>query len=250
MTDLIFCADSHHRYGYYNESTFHTKSSAMITIDSREIDIDVGQDIWLTGNLTIPEGCQALVIFSHGSGSSRHSVRNRFVAGYLNKHHIATLLIDLLTREEDQENHNRFDIDLLTERLVSVTIYAHGLTALSGCSIGLFGASTGAASALNAAARMGDMISAIVSRGGRPDLATMDLDKVKAPVLLIVGSLDTEVTQLNKKVLKSLQSEKQIIIVEGASHLFEETGKLDEVAKLANDWFTTHLIKKVVVHKS
>jgi len=222
----------------------------MITIDSRDIDIDVGQDIWLTGNLTIPEGCHALVIFSHGSGSSRHSVRNKFVAGYLNKHHIATLLIDLLTPEEDRESHNRFNIDLLTERLVSVTTYAHGLPALSGCNIGLFGASTGAASALNAAAQMGDMISAVVSRGGRPDLATMALDKVKAPVLLIVGSLDAEVIQLNKMALKSLKSEKQILIVEGASHLFEETGKLDEVARLANNWFTTHLLRKVVEHKS
>lgn len=220
----------------------------MITIDSREIDIDVGQDIWLTGNLTIPEGCQALVIFSHGSGSSRHSVRNRFVAGYLNKHHIATLLIDLLTREEDQENRNRFDIDLLTDRLVKVTTHLHTLPALSFCSTGFFGASTGAASALSAAARMGDKIRAVVSRGGRPDLAAPFLDKVKAPVLLIVGSLDTDVVILNKKALTLLKCEKEIAIVEGASHLFEETGKLDEVARLANEWFEHHLISAIALH--
>lgn len=219
----------------------------MITIDSREIEIDVGQDVWIKGNLTIPEDCHALVIFSHGSGSSRFSVRNRFVAGYLNKHHIATLLTDLLTPDEDHEYRNRFNIDLLTERLVSVTSYAHSIPELSSCSIGLFGASTGAASALKAAVKMGDVISAVVSRGGRPDLAAQSLDKVKAPVLLIVGSLDTDVIILNKKALTLLKGEKQINIVEGASHLFEETGKLDEVARLAKDWFVKHLINNVVL---
>jgi putative phosphoribosyl transferase len=204
--------------------------------------------VWIKGNLTIPEDCHALVIFSHGSGSSRFSVRNRFVAGYLNKHHIATLLADLLTPEEDHEYRNRFNIELLTERLVRVTSYAHSLPELSACSIGLFGASTGAASALKASVKMGDLISAVVSRGGRPDLAAQSLDKVKAPVLLIVGSLDTDVIILNKKALTLLKGEKQIVIVEGASHLFEETGKLDEVARLANDWFVKHLINNVVLN--
>lgn len=220
----------------------------MITIDSREIDIEVGQDIWLTGYLTIPEGCHALVIFSHGSGSSRFSIRNRYVAGYLNKHHMATLLIDLLTREEDLDSRNRFDIDLLTDRLVSVTTYVHTLPQLSTCLTGYFGASTGAASALSAAARLGGKIRAVVSRGGRPDLAAAFLDKVKAPVLLIVGSLDTEVVTLNRKALILLKSEKKISIVEGASHLFEETGKLDEVAKLANEWFEKHLISAIALN--
>ena len=220
----------------------------MITIDSREIDIEIGQDIWLTGYLTIPEGCHALVIFSHGSGSSRFSIRNRYVAGYLNKHHMATLLIDLLTREEDLDSRNRFDIDLLTDRLVTVTTYVHTLPQLRACMTGYFGASTGAASALSAAARRGGKINAVVSRGGRPDLAAAFLDKVKAPVLLVVGSLDTEVVTLNRKSLILLKGEKKISIVEGASHLFEETGKLDEVARLANEWFEKHLISAIALN--
>ena len=209
---------------------------------NNEIVIAIGS-ISLKGILIVPEEAKAMVIFSHGSGSSRFSPRNNFVAGVLNKSGFATLLIDLLTPEEDSLTENRFDIHLLTLRLMAVTNFIHQQAAFKNFHIGYFGASTGAASAINAAEQSGELISAIVSRGGRPDLADVDYSSVKAPTLLIVGSLDVPVIQLNEVVFKHLRCEKKIAIVAGATHLFEEDGKLEEVAKLASDWFQKHLIK-------
>jgi pimeloyl-ACP methyl ester carboxylesterase len=216
----------------------------MATLLLRQIEIPVGSQGVIKGHLVIPDECRAVVIFSHGSGSSRNSVRNKHVASYLNDHHFATLLMDLLTTEEDSAFSNRFDIDLLTERLINVTSYIQSLTDLRDCTIGYFGASTGAASALKAAAELGPQIGAVVSRGGRPDLASAALPKVKAPVLLIVGSLDKDVIMLNRKAFVLMDCEKQVVIIDGASHLFEEYGKLDEVARLAGDWFKKYLLTK------
>lgn len=213
----------------------------MSILVSHEFIIPVGGDISIRGDLTLPAQYHALVIFSHGSGSSRFSPRNKYVAEYLTRHHFATLLMDLLTPEEDQEYANRFNIDLLSDRLVAATDYIRAMPEFASCNIGYFGASTGAASALQAAARLGDIIGAVVSRGGRPDLAANYLNQVKSPVLLIVGSLDTDVIILNRKALTLLNPKKEIAIVEGASHLFEEKGKLDEVATLATDWFRLYL---------
>lgn len=213
----------------------------METYIQKPIEVSVGHGQYIKGELTIPDACQALVIFSHGSGSSRFSPRNRKVASYLHEQHFATLLMDLLTPQEDREYHNRFDIDLLTDRLIRVTSYAAILPELASCPIGYFGASTGAASALQAAAKLGTMIEAVVSRGGRPDLAENALPKVMAPVLLIVGSLDPEVIVLNRKAFALLPEQRELVILEGASHLFEEEGKLEEVAHLAVDWFTKFL---------
>jgi pimeloyl-ACP methyl ester carboxylesterase len=188
------------------------------------------------------------VIFSHGSGSSRFSTRNRRVATVLNENRIATLLTDLLTVDEDKIYENRFDIDLLTERLVSVTNYAGSLPELKHLPIGYFGASTGAASALKAAARLKDKIQAVVSRGGRPDLADSDLKFIQAPTLLIVGSLDGVVLELNKQAIKFLTCEKKLEIIDGATHLFEEPGKLDQVAALATQWFAAHIVNEKTKH--
>lgn len=207
-----------------------------------EISLLIGA-IHLKGILIVPEGAKAIVIFSHGSGSSRFSPRNTFVAGELNRKGMATLLIDLLTPEEDSIYANRFNIDLLTSRLVTVTNLIHKQTAFKDLRIGYFGASTGAASAIHAAVQLGELISAIVSRGGRPDLADVDFASVEAPTLFIVGSLDVPVIGLNKSVYNDLYCEKQMVIVKGATHLFEEEGKLEEVAKLATDWFQKFLIK-------
>ena len=195
----------------------------------------------LVGNLTIPEGAESMVIFSHGSGSSRFSPRNTYVANVLNKRKIATLLIDLLSPQEDAVYENRFDIDLLTVRLVAVTEYLHESESSKNLHIGYFGASTGAACALESAARLNNLIEAVVSRGGRPDLAVSGLPLVKAPTLLIVGGLDVEVIELNRKAYQLLNCEKHMVIVDGATHLFEEEGKLEEVSALAADWFERHL---------
>jgi len=219
-------------------------------MQTKEINISAGT-LELTGNLNIPEGANSLVIFSHGSGSSRFSARNNHVAKLLNKEKIATLLIDLLTGIEDTVFENRFNIELLSERLIEVTLYVQQLEEVRDLTIGYFGASTGAASALKAAAYLDKTIKAIVSRGGRPDLAKSSLKSVKAPTLLIVGSLDKEVIKLNDEAYSLLNCERKIEIVKGASHLFEEPGKLDEVAVLATNWFkkysnnfkiTTHVV--------
>lgn len=201
-----------------------------------EIKIQAGNVI-LKGNLNIPSDATSLIIFSHGSGSSRFSTRNNLVVEILNKEKIATLLTDLLTESEDRVFENRFNVDLLTERLIGVTSHVRHLPELSHLPIGYFGASTGAASALKAAAQLKELIHAVVSRGGRPDMARSVLPDVKTPTLLIVGSLDSEVIKLNKIAFSLLTCEKKIQIIEGASHLFEEPGKLNEVAHLATDWF-------------
>jgi putative phosphoribosyl transferase len=210
-------------------------------MDINEISIPVAIDITLYGNFKIPFGATSLVIFSHGSGSSRFSSRNNYVAEILNKEKIATLLTDLLTEEEDLIYENRFNIDLISSRLINVTEHVSQKPDVANLAMGYFGASTGAASALNAAARLNGLIHAVVSRGGRPDLSN-SLPRVQAPTLLIVGSLDGQVIDLNKKAFSALRCEKQIEIVEGASHLFEEPGKLDEVGVLAKQWFKKHLI--------
>lgn len=198
-------------------------------------------DIHLPGDLNVPENSGSLVIFSHGSGSSRLSSRNRYVAERLNQQGFSTLLFDLLTPAEDLEYQNRFEIGLLTSRLVEVTRHVLSRSDLHAFNISYFGASTGAASALAAAAELGDRIKAVVSRGGRPDLAMPVLHKVKAATMLIVGSLDHPVIGLNQSAYDKLQCEKRLVIVPGATHLFEEPGKLDEVADLAANWFGTHL---------
>lgn len=205
----------------------------------KELDIQVGK-VTLTGELAIPLKANAIIIFSHGSGSSRFSKRNREVAKYLHEKNIGTLLFDLLTVEEDKHYLNRFNIDLLTKRLAGVTEWLESLPAAKNCRIGYFGASTGAASALKAATVL-PSITAIVSRGGRPDLAMDDLHKVEAPTLLIVGSLDYDVLELNKKAYLQLECEKKLEVVHGATHLFEEPGMMEKVSGLAADWFENHL---------
>lgn len=207
-----------------------------------EITINLSGSLRLKGNLSIPSDPVCLVIFSHGSGSSRFSPRNKYVADALNENGMATLLTDLLTEEEDNIYINRFNTDLLTDRLIAVTNEVSGFSDLSNLSIGFFGASTGAASALNAAAQLQEKIGAVVSRGGRPDLADELLPQVKAPTLLIVGSLDEEVIQLNRIAFSRLQSIKDFQVVQGAGHLFEEAGALDQVTGFAVDWFTRYLV--------
>ena len=191
----------------------------------------------LKGELSLAENTIGIVIFSHGSGSSRFSPRNMLIAEILQKNRISTLLFDLLTVKEDSVYENRFDIDLLTNRLIETTnsIMINPLT--RNLPIAYFGASTGAASALKAAAFFGKKIQAVVCRGGRPDLAFNDLHLVKAPVLLIVGQLDEPVIELNKRALDQLNSTKELIIVPGATHLFEESRKLEKVAELSIQWY-------------
>jgi dienelactone hydrolase len=198
-----------------------------------------------TGDLTIPPGASAIILFAHGSGSSRLSPRNRYVAHALQSTGLATLLIDLLTPQEERENqataHLRFDIGLLAERLLSATDWLHSAPETHSLRIGYFGASAGAGAALVAAASRPEMIGAVVSRGGRPDLAGDALARVKAPVLLIVGGNDDVVIELNQDAVARLPGEKKLEIVAGASHLFEEPGTLEQVANLAANWFTSHL---------
>lgn len=207
---------------------------------NEEVNITAG-DAQLKGDLIIPPDAEAIVVFSHGSGSSRHSTRNRYVAEKLQEKGLATLLFDLLTVHEDQDYSRRFDIELLTKRLIMVTEWLLTDKRTAGLDVGYFGASTGAAATLEAAAQLGDRIKAIVSRGGRPDLAAHKLPLVQAPTLLIVGSLDYEVIQLNELAFNLLKCPKELKIVEDATHLFEEPGKLEEVAKIAQAWFHKHL---------
>jgi len=191
--------------------------------------------------LIIPLKATAIILFSHGSGSSRFSKRNQAVANYLHQRNFGTLLLDLLTTEEDRDYINRFDIDLLTKRLAGATAWLEGFPAAKDCRIGYFGASTGAASALKAASLL-PQIDAVVSRGGRPDLAMPYLPAVKAPTLLIVGSLDHHVLELNKEAYQQLTCEKKLTVVEGASHLFEEPGTMKTVSELAAGWFEKYLL--------
>jgi putative phosphoribosyl transferase len=195
----------------------------------------------VTGDLALPEPCAGLVIFAHGSGSSRHSPRNRRVAAALNERGLATLLLDLLTEEEEVDRTNVFDIDLLSRRLVAATRWSLDQRELRDQPIGYFGASTGAAAALTAAADLGGHVAAVVSRGGRPDLAAPRLAEVLAPVLLIVGGNDDLVLELNREAQAMLLAPSEVAVVPGATHLFEEPGALDEVARLAGTWFGRHL---------
>jgi len=197
--------------------------------------------VTLEGALAIPAHAQGLVIFAHGSGSSRFSPRNNFVAQVLRQAGIGTLLLDLLTEQEDAVYATRFDIGLLTDRLLSTTHWMHKQPGTQHLAIGYFGASTGAAAALKAAAALGASIGAVVSRGGRPDLAEEALSRVQSPTLLIVGSNDTTVLHLNREALAKLSGEKELVVVPGATHLFEEPGALEAVAQEATQWFTRYL---------
>ncbi len=209
--------------------------------------IKVG-DVFLEGELTMPENPSGLIIFSHGSGSSRFSPRNRLVSQFLNKNGFGTFLFDLLTQEEDQDYEQRFDIELLSRRLEEVTRYLIKLPALNNIPLGYFGASTGAASALIAASKLQNKIKAVVSRGGRPDMASGYLEDIEAPSLLIVGELDFDVLNLNKQALEEIAGKKSLKIVEGATHLFEEPGTLEQVAELSLDWFIQNLKPKTKSH--
>ena len=213
-------------------------------VEEKEVTIPVGKAV-INGNLTVPQGAKGIVLFAHGSGSSRFSPRNTRVAREINEAGIATLLIDLLTEAEEEIDEStgefRFNIDLLAQRLVHATEWVKKNPDTESLSIGYFGASTGAAAALIAAAKLPEQVKAVVSRGGRPDLAGEHLPNVKAPTLLIVGGDDTEVLELNRQASQQMTSERKIAVVPGATHLFEEPGKLEEVARLAIGWFSKHL---------
>ncbi|HLW59619.1 MAG TPA: dienelactone hydrolase family protein [bacterium] len=206
------------------------------------------RSVGLEGDLGIPRDAGGIVLFAHGSGSSRHSLRNRFVAELLREGHLGTFLIDLLTAEEEAADaatgYLRFDIDLLGDRLVAITDWLLAHPETRALPIGYFGASTGAGAALVAASRRAAAVHAVVSRGGRPDLAWSFLPQVMAPTLLIVGGHDFAVLDLNKKALEALCVEKALAVVPGATHLFEEPGALEEVARLAREWFDHHLAER------
>jgi putative phosphoribosyl transferase len=219
--------------------------TAHSPVVDEEVQIRVGS-LTLAGNLSIPDASSGIVLFAHGSGSGRFSSRNRFVAGRLQEANLATLLMDLLTEEEESIDrytaHLRFDIGLLADRLVGATDWVSHDPRTADMAVGYFGASTGGGAALVAASRRPGRIAAVVSRGGRPDLAAEALGKVRAPTLLIVGGDDEVVIDLNESALRELSAPvKQLKIVPGASHLFEEPGKLEEVSRLAADWFARHL---------
>ncbi|MDQ0957148.1 putative phosphoribosyl transferase [Streptomyces sp. B4I13] len=208
--------------------------------EDREVDLQAGAMV-LRGQLTVPEGAAGVVLFAHGSGSSRHSPRNRFVAAGLNRAGLGTLLFDLLTEEEENDRANVFDSGLLAGRLADATRWLRGQPETQGLAVGYFGASTGAAAALWAAAEPGARIAAVVSRGGRPDLAGPRLPAVTAPTLLIVGGHDELVLDLNRDAQARLRCENRLAVVPGATHLFEEPGALEKVTDLARDWFTDHM---------
>lgn len=201
--------------------------------------------VTLEGNLALPAGAQGLVLFAHGSGSSRFSPRNRYVANVLQQGNLGTLLIDLLTEEEERidlrTREIRFDIPLLADRLVGAVDWLRENQETHDLRIGLFGSSTGAAAALMAAPRRPEAVGAVVSRGGRPDLAGSSLRQVEAPTLLIVGGRDAVVITLNEQAMEQLRVESRLEVVPGAGHLFEEPGALERVAALARDWFQQHL---------
>jgi len=212
--------------------------------EERLVHVTAGS-VTLEGNLSLPKRARGGVLFAHGSGSSRHSPRNRYVARLLNEANLATLLVDLLTTNEEaidlETAHLRFDIGLLAERLVRATDWLTQYPDTESLRVGYFGASTGAAAALVAATECLKVVGAVVSRGGRPDLAGPALARVHAPTLLIVGGDDVSVIELNRKAFAQLRCEKRLAIVPGATHLFEEPGALDQVAQLAREWFETHL---------
>jgi putative phosphoribosyl transferase len=225
-------------------------TASDVATEASHVQIAIGP-ISLEGNLVIPEGCKGIVLFAHGSGSSRHSPRNQYVARVLRAAGVATLLIDLLTEEEEtidtRTRHLRFDINLLATRLVGATDWLEQTPGTRGLRIGYFGASTGAGAALAAASVRPHLIGAVVSRGGRPDLAGPALARVQAPTLLIVGGNDQQVIDLNREALRQLHApQKELMIVPGATHLFEEPGALEQVAELAADWFVSYLDGKPV----
>ena len=213
-------------------------------MEQRSVSVDAGP-VTLQGDLTLPESARAVVLFAHGSGSGRFSPRNRYVAELLNQAGLATLLVDLLTTEEEaidmRTAHLRFDIGLLADRRIGDTRWLKREPATRDLHIGYFGASTGAGAALVAAAELPDAIGAIVSRGGRPDLAGDALPRVSAPTLLIVGGNDPEVLELNRLALAQMRCERQLVVIPRATHLFEEPGTLNEAARLARDWFLRYL---------
>ena len=204
----------------------------------------------LGGSLSLPQRPYGIVLFAHGSGSSRFSPRNSFVAHEMNKRGLATLLLDLLTEEEARDRTNVFDVRLLAERLLVATAWAKQEQRTAALPVCYFGASTGAAAAISAAASGAWPIAAIVSRGGRPDLANADLARVRAPTLLIVGGNDPVVLDLNRVALAELRCEKELVIVPGATHLFEEPGTLESVASLAGQWFSSHVSRRPARRRS
>ena len=210
---------------------------------AREVRIPVAGGAEILGDLEMPESAQGLVVFAHGSGSSRHSPRNRQVAAALHERGLATLLLDLLTLDEELDRANVFDIALLAERLIAATRWAQSEPATAELPVGYFGASTGAGAALRAAAELGEAIRAVVSRGGRPDLAAARLAHVRTPVLLIVGGRDDVVLELNREAQSRLRAQSELSVVQGATHLFEEPGALEEVSRLAAVWFERHLAR-------
>ena len=209
----------------------HSESLVSIPVD----------DVELEGMLELPAEAPGVVVFAHGSGSSRKSPRNNFVAETIRNRGLGTLLFDLLTEEEDQYRENRFDIPLLTDRLAAVTEWLWAREDVPDVNTGYFGSSTGAASALRAASHLKDDVDAVVSRGGRVDMATEVLDEVRAPTLFVVGGNDTQVLELNREALDQLTCERDLHVVEGAGHLFEGEGELEEVADVAADWFAQNL---------
>ncbi|MBW8016173.1 MAG: alpha/beta hydrolase [Planctomycetes bacterium] len=216
-----------------------------------DVTVDVDANISINGTLCIPDNAKGIVVFAHGSGSGRFSPRNRFVAEMLHHGQLATLLIDLLTPEEEQVDlqtrHLRFDIGLLTKRVCGATKWLKENDQTCKLPIAYFGASTGAAAALSAAGQIGEDIYAVVSRGGRPDLAEACLGEVKSPTLLIVGGDDPIVIELNKMAIAKLNCEKELVIIPGATHLFEEPGKLEIVAETARKWFVRYFEREEVV---
>jgi dienelactone hydrolase len=212
---------------------------------ANQVQVPIGYNVILEGNLTIPENARGVVLFAHGSGSSRFSPRNQYVAGVLQQAGFATLLIDLLTQREEVEDmhtaHLRFDIPLLSKRVVGATNWLTTNASTASLKVGYFGASTGAAAALVAAAELPLIVGAVVSRGGRPDLAGSCLTSILTPTLLIVGGNDPQVIELNRMAYSLLRGPKALEIVPGATHLFEEPGALEKVAQLASDWFARYL---------
>jgi len=211
-------------------------------MDKKETSVIIPDgNVMLPGFLELPEGASGVVIFAHGSGSSRFSPRNNYVAEVLRQHGLGTLLMDLMTPDEDREYERRFDIALLTRRLIAATRWLKEQEKTSHLAIGYFGASTGAAAAIEAAAALGEEIGAIVSRGGRPDMAMSYLEMVKAPTLLIVGGHDYTVMELNERAYEKITAIKEMKMVPRAGHLFEERGALERVAQLASEWFGKYL---------
>lgn len=206
-----------------------------------EVQITVENGRILSGEITIPRHAKAVIIFAHGKGSSSRSPRNKYMAENLQKEHFATLLIDLLTEEEMQSADSQFDVDILAKRLAHVRQWVDENPHTEGLMIGLVGSSSGAAAALKTVAKLDNNIGAVVSRGGRPYLALDDLEKIKVPVLLLVGGKDKEELKMNREAFEKLNTTKELQVIEGASHLFSEEGKLEEAADLTCDWFLSHI---------